>query len=98
MFLHTSVHFHAQFNDLCVKRTSINTDTTSAISSCEITTLAHEIRDHSVECRFLVSDTLLPSAESAETVVIAKIFQFKGDGHIQSKIMIEKFHRILLYG
>ena len=48
--------------------TSIDTDATGAIASGEITTLAHEVRDHSVECRRLVSNAGLSSAESAEVL------------------------------
>jgi hypothetical protein len=48
--------------------TSVDADATSAVASGEITALAHEIRDDSVECGGLVSNASLPSAESTEVL------------------------------
>ena len=48
--------------------TSINADTASAIASGEVTALAHEVRNHSVEFGGLVSDAGLASAKGTEVL------------------------------
>ena len=42
--------------------TSVDTDTASAVSSCEVTALAHEVLNHSVEFRRLVANSSLACA------------------------------------
>lgn len=50
------------------KHTSVDADAASAVASGEITALAHEIRDDSVERGRLVSNASLTGAESTEVL------------------------------